>query len=551
MNKFGQEYQAGLKKVESAQLSAIEILALRSFLLWAAEPNDAGRYVLRRLSENPQCTLEETLRSIRKDWLTLANKMCRDDQVPPQIEAGLRERDGHRCCITGSTVDVKPIYILAPSLVNDSDLCPGGYLRPMLEALLTRERVEEIFSLLETRNQKNELKNLWLMSRPVRASFRYGQFRIKKSIYLEMPDHTFRDERHGGWWVEAVSPRNILPESLDGHESFYKIPSTPNPDTHPLPVNVLLNAHIIITRALHFHVIEEHMRLGWPEWTEPRTLGQTGRFLLRGFLRVLPNFARIPLYKLIVRLVEYFDPIQRRCSIKCLPLGLCLKVSRQYTENEANALLLVEKYTTINAPKLIDSVVIDDKSGFILMTRIFGHPLNGVHYRTTFEEREQIGKDLAGWIEQLRRIPNNTNHLIANTLGGPICDHRHGQDDNSWGPYNSVADFTDRLVRDVVDIDKRKHERPISLLYEKKHEVVFTHSDLHMSNIIIRSGRLHGLIDFENAGFKPEYWEFTRALWPYGSQNEKEYIYHSTFGDKYEEELEAEVFILLNAPFVL
>lgn len=266
-------------------------------------------------------------------------------------------------------------------------------------------------------------------------------------------------------------------------------------------------------------------------------------------LTVLPSFARIALYRFIDRQAEYWDPEQKGSHIKYLPFGLVLKTGRAHTANEANALLVVEKHTSVNAPRLIDSVMMDESSGFILMTQIFGDRLDLVYYRTTYEERDQIAKDLAKWIAEMRRIPNESSYLIANTLGKPISDHQFEHE--TWGPFNTVGDFTNHLVRNVFNIQQHKDKRPLSILQEKKHEVCFTHSDLHMSNIIVRQGRLSGLIDFEDAGFKPEYWEFTRALWPYGGNRRDSYIYRRTFEDRYEEEWEAEAFILSNSPMFI
>ncbi|KAI0640878.1 kinase-like domain-containing protein [Trametes meyenii] len=41
------------------------------------------------------------------------------------------------------------------------------------------------------------------------------------------------------------------------------------------------------------------------------------------------------------------------------------------------------------------------------------------------------------------------------------------------------------------------------------HRIVFTHGDLHGFNIIVKDGRLAGIIDWETAGWLPEYWEHT------------------------------------------
>lgn len=42
--------------------------------------------------------------------------------------------------------------------------------------------------------------------------------------------------------------------------------------------------------------------------------------------------------------------------------------------------------------------------------------------------------------------------------------------------------------------------------------IVFTHDDLKPHNILVRGGQITGLLDWESAGWYPDYWEFTTAL---------------------------------------
>lgn len=49
--------------------------------------------------------------------------------------------------------------------------------------------------------------------------------------------------------------------------------------------------------------------------------------------------------------------------------------------------------------------------------------------------------------------------------------------------------------------------------------IVFTHADLHPSNIIMSadsSGRILAVIDWHQSGWYPEYWEFCKALFTSG-----------------------------------
>ncbi|KAL2380321.1 hypothetical protein RJZ90_004683 [Blastomyces dermatitidis] len=100
------------------------------------------------------------------------------------------------------------------------------------------------------------------------------------------------------------------------------------------------------------------------------------------------------------------------------------------------------------------------------MTQVYGHALNQVYYRITHEELEQIAKDLARWITELRKIPNKSKHLIANASGGPICDHMY--EGRTLGPLNSTAEFADDLTQFLFQPEQHKHQPPIATLYEKK-----------------------------------------------------------------------------------
>ena len=49
-------------------------------------------------------------------------------------------------------------------------------------------------------------------------------------------------------------------------------------------------------------------------------------------------------------------------------------------------------------------------------------------------------------------------------------------------------------------------------MMRQDHKVVLTHGDFHPRNIIIKDGVVTGIIDWECAGWYPEYWEYVKAL---------------------------------------
>lgn len=49
---------------------------------------------------------------------------------------------------------------------------------------------------------------------------------------------------------------------------------------------------------------------------------------------------------------------------------------------------------------------------------------------------------------------------------------------------------------------------------------VFTHGDIHPHNILVdKQAQIVGLVDFESAGFFPDYWEYAMMMRPMGEDN--------------------------------
>lgn len=220
--------------------------------------------------------------------------------------------------------------------------------------------------------------------------------------------------------------------------------------------------------------------------------------------------------------------------VQRMPFGLCIKKCVYSRENEGNALLAVERYTTVPAPLFVDSFQRNGRT-FLVMTRLRGQMLNHVVHRMSYSERKQFACDLRDMITEIRRIPNNTSYLFANAMGGPIVDHR--LPDDICGPFHQESDFNAELVRKHVGEETK---RQLASIHSRQHRSVFTHSDLSPTNLLIEEGRLSGIVDWECAGYLPEYWEFTKAMFSTRDDEIKEGLIRSTFGNNFEDELQAE-----------
>lgn len=196
---------------------------------------------------------------------------------------------------------------------------------------------------------------------------------------------------------------------------------------------------------------------------------------------------------------------------------------------EAEALHLVSTQTTIPVPKLLSAYILDGV-GYILMSYEEGESLENYWDRASKLEQDNILNRLNDYVRQMREIKGD---FIGGLDGSPCRDgiFEAGYGDYrkySYGPYQSEEDFNEGIVQALRDRLPpellARGDDPDSIfftseyvLYQtvrglKGHEIVFTHGDLHTSNILVRSDGTPVIVDWGLAGFWPEYWEFYRAM---------------------------------------
>ncbi|RMZ45717.1 hypothetical protein CA14_005609 [Aspergillus flavus] len=287
----------------------------------------------------------------------------------------------------------------------------------------------------------------------------------------------------------------------------------------PLPNPFLVRTHYRIAASLHLFHVEERIAEGWP--SPPLfQLNVATQKTLRSLWHLVPRFIRVQCYRVLLKLGSHCYPRSFTGLVYRLPFGLYAKECNRSPRNEAETLQLVEQYTSIPAP-----LWVDDYQGthpVFIMTAMPGQPLEAVFHRLSYSEREQLSKDLKSFLLQLRCIPNQTSYCFGNSHGGPLNDHRY-------------------VSKETKDKIAAVHAHP--------YRSVFTHADLHPSNILIDRGRLSGIVDWECAGFYPEYWEFTKLM--YGAERfpEIQDIIRDAFGEgNYEEELKAERLLWYDTP---
>lgn len=337
---------------------------------------------------------------------------------------------------------------------------------------------------------------------------------------------------HSRSGIQKVDPRFVGTHArLSRSIRFLDIAKKIAPEVSPRPSESLTNPPAL------------HLTLG--SRAVPRELFRLSSPLTRVLLAVwliLPSKIRIAAYELLRRLgrLLYGEP-NEYSTVQRLPFGLYLKYQGELDgfRNEFNALLTVRRHTSIPAPAPLDVVSKQDADepfsspgAYLLITRVPGIPLWQCYDVMSDRDCEQVASQMKDYLAQLRDIPKTVNPdmAICNTLGEACRDTRI-QSEDPVGPFPDEAAFS-QVLRFSDDPGRRGHK------------IVFSHADLNPRNILVdhvaqadgRSGwRVTGIVDWENSGYYPEYWDYTKAMfegfrWPWRYNDLMKGVF-ATFGD--------------------
>ncbi|TFK69661.1 hypothetical protein BDN72DRAFT_840150 [Pluteus cervinus] len=193
---------------------------------------------------------------------------------------------------------------------------------------------------------------------------------------------------------------------------------------------------------------------------------------------------------------------------------------------EAAATRSVAQNTTIPVPEIFDVwQPRGRKCAYMAMSFMRGETLARVWKRLTGEQRVAVMGQLSGYIRQLRALPPPQGRWIGNVGFQRIYDRFYGTQ-NPPGPFKSESDFNDahisvyshwsgnnnpEITRNLVAIRQAMRD---------DHQICFTHGDLFNRNILVsvdgtepENVKITAILDWEQAGWRPEYWEAMKVEW--------------------------------------
>ncbi|GKZ23420.1 hypothetical protein AbraCBS73388_009787 [Aspergillus brasiliensis] len=346
--------------------------------------------------------------------------------------------------------------------------------------------------LLEILNERQEqpqrLDNLWLLSKQAFSDLAKGTVYLQRRDWKSFPDPTRK---------QAVS----IPDASEGIDidltKYTVVTNLARPRLYP--ISSLDADEVVLESRNQLPIIKEELFEIHARFSKSLAWMNVKRHIVSS-----PDDTTTPGSRM-------YGPTLSMTVFK-LPFGLYLRRGHPMLgsehQAEAHTLRMIERSTSIPAPRALD-VLQTSRWSYLLMTRVPGHPIGQMFNRMTDEQVKQAVEDLKRYVAELRAIPPNTDSefQICNSLGEGFLDWRIPDSQREELRFQSEAEFN-KYLTDPFGEDTR---RRAAISHDIPHAIYFTHGDLNPRNILVENGRISGIVDWENAGWFPEYWEYTKA----------------------------------------
>ena len=178
---------------------------------------------------------------------------------------------------------------------------------------------------------------------------------------------------------------------------------------------------------------------------------------------------------------------------------------------------VLQRCPEIPVPVVYGSWIGDDGYGYISMAPMPGKALDKVWPEMEVSEKDSVMSDYKTILQRLRGLdplPDTPIQLGA-IDGGPVVDHRPS-DRRSGGPFSTEAELNSWLLSLVAPKQKEWFSdfyiETIKTGMRDNHKWRLTHGNMGPHNILVENGRITAVLDWELAGWLPEYWEYVKMI---------------------------------------
>ncbi|KIW63487.1 hypothetical protein PV04_10319 [Phialophora macrospora] len=110
----------------------------------------------------------------------------------------------------------------------------------------------------------------------------------------------------------------------------------------------------------------------------------------------------------------------------------------------------------------------------------------------------------------LENLPEKQGHYIGGIGDSVAVDSRRTT--LMGGPFTSKEQFNDFLRSDLIKAAQRRFSSILPEIMTSTHKILLTHGDINPRNVIIHNRRIAAVLDWENAGWYSEYWEYVKSF---------------------------------------
>jgi aminoglycoside phosphotransferase len=179
---------------------------------------------------------------------------------------------------------------------------------------------------------------------------------------------------------------------------------------------------------------------------------------------------------------------------------------------EAYTICYIAKHTSIPVPK-VQRAWCSNGITYILMDVVAGTELSSAWHEMSQKTKAQVINQLKDYFAQLRALRPPIDGAVTSVIDGPLRDgSRVGL--GPFGPFRNHDDFHHFLRADTPldSIGTLEGGQEIVKAHSQQYRTTFTHGDFAPRNILVKKdGTVTAIIDWDSAGWFPEYWEYTKA----------------------------------------
>jgi len=191
-------------------------------------------------------------------------------------------------------------------------------------------------------------------------------------------------------------------------------------------------------------------------------------------------------------------------------IPLVLKRSTRTISTEADALRFLNNCgLDLPVPRILDSIVVGGQT-FTLMTRISGELLIDKFEALSDAQLETIVQDVFAVLRSLwtLRQPTQDSGKVMLSASGHGLPSPVLMFDELEGPYDNILECYLHMARHLVDSEAELQQLyPAACQALQTDPIVYVHADLRSHNILVKDGRLSGIIDWGNSGWLPRHWQ--------------------------------------------